>query len=85
MTVAELEEMAWKLDGLRTVVRAPSWATIAVPYQKANAADKGMNITDYTKKRIKPCIGDYEVVVITGDGKIVHGRTLVGKARDSYT
>ena len=84
MEVWELERKAWQLDGIRVVVRAPSGAQV-VPYTNTNAAGKGMNVTKYVATRIQPCVSTFEVAVIGGNGELVHGRTLLGKVRESYT
>lgn len=83
MKVKDFEEAVWKIDHIRIIVRAASWVTVD-DYRKANAADKGMSVTDYLKRRIQPCIAEHELAVIGGDGKPVHGRTLLSKVRDGY-
>jgi hypothetical protein len=83
MNVGDLEQKAWELDGVRIVVRAPSGAQV-IAYTKKNAADKGMSVTDYIKTRIQPCVSEFEVAVVKGDGELVHGRTQLEKVRESY-
>jgi len=83
-TVAEFEEAVWNVEGIRIIVRERSWAKVD-PYNYTNTADKGISITKYLKTRVNATIGDYEVVVIGGDGVIVHGNTLLSKVRASYS
>ena len=82
MQISEFEAAIWNIEGIRIVVRAPSWTKVD-PYQYTNAADKRINVTKYVKTRVIPTIGHYEVLVIGGDGQIVHGGKLLSKVRES--
>ena len=84
MNIRQFEEVLWNRDGVRVVIRAPTWANIPQPPAQTNAADKGMSITEYVRARVKAHIGDYEVIVIDGNGQEVHGRTRVARVRASY-
>ena len=81
--IREYEQAVREIDGVRVVIRAPSWAQVG-NFGWANAADRGMSITDYLRVRVNSQVGDYEVTVVDGGGNIVHGRTLVGTVRESY-
>ena len=83
MYIREYEQAVREIDGVRVVIRAPSWAQVG-DFDWANAADRGMSITNYLRVRVKSRVGDYEVTVVDGEGNIVHGRMLVGTVRDSY-
>ncbi len=83
VNIREYEQTVRDIDGVRVVIRAPSWAQVG-DFDWANAADRGMSITNYLRVRVNSRVGDYEVTVVDGRGKLVHGRTLVGTVRDSY-
>ncbi len=83
MNVTEFEKRVWEVDGLRVVVRAPHKA-IVQDFTWVNGADRGMRLTEYLNTRIYPRINPYEANVVTGDGSLPHGGTLVGKVRQSY-
>ena len=83
MTVQELEDKVWALDGIRIVVRA-SVITKVQDYRHKNAAQASWRITQFIEKRVQPLLKKQEVVVLMGDGEEPHGRTLLSSIRDSY-
>jgi len=83
MTVREFETKVWEVDTVRIVIRDRQTRSVGT-YTPRNAAKENWNITGYLKNRISPLIGDREVVVLDGKGKIPNGRTLLKNIRDSY-
>ena len=83
MTVCDVENKAWTMDGIRIVIRAPENDDLT-DYSQKNGAQANWSVTKYLDARIKPLIGDREVVVLLGDGEQPHGRTLLSSVRDSY-
>ena len=83
MTIREFEKKVWDVDTVRIVVRDRQTQKITT-YNQKNAAKENWNITEYLKNRISPLIGDREVVVLDGFGKIPHGGTLLRNIRLSY-
>ena len=83
MTIREFERKVWDVDTVRIVVRDHQIQKVGT-YKQKNAAKENWNITGYLKNRISPLIGDREVVVLDGKGKIPHGRTLLKTIRLSY-
>ena len=83
MTVQELEDKGWALDGIRIVVRA-SVNTKVQDYRHKNAAQASWRITQFIEKRVQPLLKKQEVVVLMGDGEEPHGRTLLSSIKDSY-
>lgn len=83
MTVKEFESKVWDVDTVRIVVRDRQTQKINA-YKQKNAAKENWNITEYLKNRISPLIGDREVVVLDGKGKVPHGGTLLKTIRLSY-
>lgn len=84
MTIAELEDKAWTMDGIRIIVRAPT-GTQVQEYTIKKAAMASWSVTKYLTQRIAPLIGDNEVSVIMGSGEEPYGKTLVRTIRQSYT
>jgi hypothetical protein len=83
MNVVAFEEHLWKRDGVRIVIRAPTWTEVQKPAQ-TNAASETMSVTAYIGARVQGSIGKSECVAIDGYGKIVHGRTKIGTLRATY-
>ncbi|MGO9005593.1 MAG: hypothetical protein ACLQIQ_12815 [Beijerinckiaceae bacterium] len=83
MIIGEFEELLWKRDVIRVVIRAPAWQAVNAQAQ-TNAASETLSITEYIRVRITNVIGNYECVVIDGRGLIVHGRTKLGTVRSTY-
>lgn len=83
MTIQELEDKVWALDGIRIVVRRSSTTDVG-DYTHKNAAQASWRITEFIENRLRPLIGNREVCVVMGDGEQPHGRTLLSSIRDSY-
>ncbi len=83
MNVSDVENKAWSIDGIRIVIRAPENDNLK-NYPHKNGAQANWSVTKYLESRIKPLLGDREVVVLSGDGEQPHGRTLLNSVRDSY-
>ena len=83
MTVKEFESKVWDVDTVRIVIRDRLKQKVNT-YKQKNAAKENWNITGYLNNRIKPLIGDREVAVLDGKGKIPNGRTLIKTIRHSY-
>ena len=83
MKIHEIENKAWSMDGVRIIIRAAENEDLG-DYTQRNAAQANWNVTKYIDTRIKPLIGDKEVIVLLGDGEQPHGRTLLSSVRDSY-
>ena len=83
MTVHEFENKVWEVDTIRIIIRDRKTRRVSA-YKQKNAAKENWNVTGYLKNRISPLIGDREVVVLDGKGKIPHGRTLLKTIRFSY-
>ena len=83
MTVQELEDKVWSLDGIRIVVRDASNATVK-DYTYKRAARAGWSITKFKTERIARLLKGQQVVILKGDGLKPHGRTLLSSIRRSY-
>jgi hypothetical protein len=84
MKVWEFEDKVWEIDRIRIVVRAPTTADVS-DYTKTNAANEGISIAKYLETRIEPCIGRFEVTVLSGDGEFLNKKSHVGTVRQSYS
>jgi hypothetical protein len=76
MKIHEIENKAWSMDGVRIIIRGSENEDLA-DYAQKNAAQANWSVTKYIDSRIKPLIGDKEVIVLLGDGEQPHGRTLL--------
>lgn len=83
MKISEIEEKAWSMDGIRLIIRGDESEEV-YDYVQKSAAQSNWNVTKYLDSRIKPLIGDMDVVVVLGNGEQPHGRTLLSSVRDSY-
>ena len=83
MEIHEIENKAWSMDGVRIIIRGAENEDLD-DYTQRNAAQANWSVTKYIDARIKPLIGDKEVIVLLGDGEQPHGRTLLSSVRDSY-
>jgi hypothetical protein len=81
--ISEFEEQVFELEEVRIVVRAPRGGMVdAYSYEKK--ASKTQQINDWLDMRVRPKIGDFEVVIVSGQGLHPHGRTKMDTLRDSY-
>ena len=83
MKVWEFENAVWERDGIRIVIRARANDEVE-NYSYNNAAAWNKNITWLLDTRIRPFVGEREVVVIGGDGGHPHGGNNIQTIRDSY-
>ena len=83
MKIHEIENKAWSMDGVRIIIRGSENEDLN-DYTQRNATQANWSVTKYIETRIKPLIGDKEVIVLLGDGEQPHGRTLLSSVRDSY-
>jgi hypothetical protein len=83
ITVAELERKIFELEEVRVVIRKKKEDKVS-NYRYERKASMTSSITDLIDNRIKPLIGDAEVIVINGEGLQPHGRTKVETVRNSY-
>jgi hypothetical protein len=82
-TIGQFELAVLSLEEVRVVVRGPSTAKVK-GYDYERSAAGNTSITSWIATRIKPLIGDFEVVVVDGSGVVPHGRTKLSNLRDSY-
>jgi len=83
VTVQEIEDKAWSLDGIRIVIRDKQNAKVS-SYSHQYAVQANWTVSKYIASRIEPLIGDREVIVVNGEGVKVNGNTLVSSVRNSY-
>lgn len=83
VSVELFEEKVWEVAGVRVIVRAPEGAMVG-PYTMQNAANQGWTVTKFLNDHIQPCVGDYEVTVIQGNGEEPRGNTLLRSIRSTY-
>ena len=84
MNAWEFEEAVWNLEGIRIVVRAPYGEQVSnYDYERADRGNRTLSI--FIATRIKPCVGDHDVMAINGSGQVVHGGTHLETIRRSYT
>ena len=67
MTVGELEQAVWKLEGIRIVIRAGTDEHVG-DYEYKNAAYGNMSLTNFFRIRIEPKLNGNGFVVIDGSG-----------------
>ncbi|MBW2089981.1 MAG: hypothetical protein JRI37_13565 [Deltaproteobacteria bacterium] len=84
MKVWEFEEKVWEVEGIRIVIRAASEENVS-NYTFKNSAQEGWRVTQLIEKRLQPKIGDYEVIIIQGDGEQPHGRVILRSVRRTYS
>jgi hypothetical protein len=88
ITVRELEERILELEEIVIRIRAPHLSTVREyaskdgPYTRKAAGTT--SITDWLEQRVKPCIGDLEYSIISGEYTTPHGRTKLSTLRNGY-
>ena len=89
MTIRDLEEAIWRLDGIRVVVRGSDPAPRVLAFEHKNRASDGQNITTWLDNRVfyyLRGVKDVQVDVVQGDGTILgHWGTHVGTVRKTYS
>ncbi len=83
MTPTEIEQKVFELEQVRIFIRAKSSENFGDFKYMRKAADAS-SITEWLLSRIRPLVGDSEVVVVDGSGAIPHGRTRMSTLRASY-
>ena len=83
VSVLELEQKIFELEELRVVIRQKR-ETQVPKYDYKRKASISTSVTDLIETRIKPLVGDADVVVVNGQGLQPHGRTKVETVRNSY-
>ncbi len=83
VSVSELEQKIFELEEVRVVIRKKREGQVA-NYDYKRKASATTSVTDLIETRIKPLIGDADVVVVNGQGLQPHGRTKVETVRNSY-
>jgi len=83
-TVQALESKILELEEIVVKIRASSDTQVG-DYNYERKAAGNATLTEWLEARIKPLVGDKEVVVINGDYVTPHGRTKLSTLRDSYS
>jgi hypothetical protein len=83
MTIWELEKVIREREEILLFVRGPVAAKVG-EFHYERAAWGSMSITEWLQKRVYPCTGQYEVVVVDGHLNTPHGRTKLSTLRDTY-
>jgi len=83
ISVSELERKIFEREEVRVIIRKSKEDKVSnYPYERK--ASVTTSITDLIDNRIKPLIGNAEVIVVNGEGLQPHGRTKVETVRNSY-
>lgn len=88
ITVRELEEKILELEEVVIRIRAPhsemvnDYSSKDGPYVRKAAGST--SVTDWLEQRVKPCIGELEYSVISGEYTTPHGRTKLSTLRNGY-
>ena len=83
MTVEEFEARVWEVEDIRIVIRAPAGEEVD-DYGYENAREANHTLAALIDQRIRPCIGDREVIAINGSVQRVHRGTRLRTIRTSY-
>ena len=83
MNAWDFEEAVWNLEGIRIVVRVP-YAEAVKDYDYEKAAKGNQSLSAFIGLRIRPYVGDQQVMAINGSGQVVHGGTHLETIRRSY-
>ena len=83
MNLWDFEEAVWNLEGIRIVVRSP-YGEEAEDYTYEKAAKGNQTLAAFIGLRIRPCVGERDVIAINGSGQVVNGGTHLGTIRRSY-
>lgn len=83
-SILNFESKVFELEDIRIIIRAPEDSKVLkYYYSKRSSEDK--SISDFINTRIKPLIGNFNVVVISGNGMATqHPRTKMKTIRNSY-
>lgn len=83
MKISEFEDAVWATEGIRIVVRSPEAKTVN-DYEYKKAAQETWRVGQWLDNRVRPKLGNREVVVVQGDGEQPHGRVILRTLRGSY-
>lgn len=83
ITIAELEDKIWTIEGIRVVVRAPQ-SDLVDDYNYQRKISASASITDWGNGRLKPILDGKDYYVVDGSGTRPHGRTNMDTVRESY-
>lgn len=83
MTVSELEQAVYEREQIRIVVRADRSEQVG-DYEYQRCAPSTTSVAEFTRQRLQPLIGDFEIMIVNGSGQAPHGRTRLATLRDSY-
>ena len=83
MNVWEFEEAVWEVERIRIVIRAPA-DEVVDDYNYEHAREGNHTLAILRDARIRPRIGDREVIAIDGEGQVVNGAKRLRNLRDSY-
>jgi len=85
ITAIELEKQIFDIEKVRVIFRCKKSKRFdAEGFGYTYKAKANTKIVDWINNRIRPLVGDEEVIVINGNGEIVNGRTLIGNIRNTY-
>ena len=73
-TVHEFEKVVHGIEGIRIIVRA-NQEELVKPYNYQIAAPQHWTINEWLDKRVRPCVGEYEISVTDGNGNNPHQGT----------
>ncbi len=83
ISVTEFEAKVLEQEEIVIRIRAPSSSKV-FDYTYERKAAGNQSTTDWLEGRIRPLVGDNEVVIVGGDYTAPHGRTKLERLRSSY-
>ena len=83
MNVKEFEDAVWATEGIRIAIRATANREVE-NYDYKQAAPHSWRTSELLQGRIRPLVGDLEVVVIQGNGEQPRGNVILRTLRASY-
>ena len=83
MKVRQLENAVWATETIRIVIRASSGSEVG-EYDYVNAATYSWTVSELIENRIRPLVGNAEIVAIRGNGHVTRGNVVLQTLKDSY-
>lgn len=83
MRIWEFENAVWALDGVRIVIRGDANDEVD-DYGFERAAPGHFTLQNFIDQRIRPRVGDKEVMAINGGGEVVRGNTQLRNIKETY-
>jgi hypothetical protein len=83
MKVWEFEQAVYEREEVRLVIRAAAGEDVG-DYGYVKCSPATTSVSEWLRQRIHPTVGDYEVIVIDGNGAVPHGRTRMATLRETY-